>query len=82
MFKRKLEENLLYCVERNIYKKYRVLIKYNNFSDKIISKIEKSNGTVYSSLKHICLICAEVKSLTLNRLIEMPEVAYVCFDDY
>ena len=82
MFKRKLEENLLYCVKRNIYKKYRVLIKYNNFSDKIISKIEKSNGTVYSSLKHICLICAEVKSLTLNRLIEMPEVTYVCFDDY
>lgn len=82
MFKRKLEENLLYCVERNIYKKYRVLIKYNNFSDKIISKIERSNGTVYCSLKHICLICAEVKSAVLNRLIEMPEVSYVCFDDY
>lgn len=82
MFKRKLEENLLYYVERNIYRKYRVLIKYNNFSDKIISKIERSNCTVYSSLKHINLICAEINSLTLNRLIEMPEVSFMCFDDY
>lgn len=82
MFKKKLEQDLLYYIENNIYKKYRILIRYKNLSNKIISKIENSKGIVFSSLKHIEIISAEVNSLTLKRLVEMPEVTYICFDRY
>lgn len=84
---KKLEHNLRYFLDNNTYKRYRVLIKCKNLQDNIVKKISSyknskvKNELIYS-LKYSSLICAYLTSSTIYRLIEYPEVVYVCFDEY
>lgn len=82
MLNKKIDNSLIYYLKNNIYNTYRVIIEYNRFSEKIIRKITNSNGIVLSSLKHINIIAAYVSKYTLSRLIELPEVSSVHFDEY
>lgn len=82
MFNKKVDSNLAYYLKNNIYKKYRVLIECKHFSKQISSKVTGLKGTVFYCLSHLDLISAELTSKALERLLEFPEVSYVCFDEY
>ncbi|MDU4658943.1 MAG: peptidase, partial [Clostridium butyricum] len=45
--KNKLDYNLKYYMSKNIYKSYRVLIKYKDFQSSIAKKINSYKGNVY-----------------------------------
>ncbi|MBU5488083.1 S8 family serine peptidase [Clostridium sp. MSJ-8] len=85
--KKKLEHNLHRSLENNEYKRYRVLIQCKNLKENIIKKLSSSknnkiNNQLIYSLDYSNLICAYLTSSTIYRLIEYPEVTYICFDEY
>lgn len=79
--KNKLDKNLEYFLDNNCYRKYRVLIKYEHTSTSIIKKITSSGGFIYHLL-YSKIICANLTSKLLLRLLEYPEVKYITFDEY
>lgn len=81
-FKRKLDLNLKNSISINSSKNYRVLIKCKNFQDNIIKKIASYRGEVLHSIKICNLISARLNSKAIERLLEYPEVEYICFDEY
>lgn len=80
--KNKLDPNLKYYLLNKSYKKYRVLIKCENFKDEVSKKISSYHGELIYTLKHSSIICAKVDGRTIERLIEYPEIKYICFDEY
>lgn len=81
-FKRKLELNLKNCMSCKSTKDYRVIIKCKNFQENIVKKIPSYKGEVLHCLKDCNLISARLNSRAINRLLEYPEVEYICFDEY
>ena len=81
-FKNKLDRNLQYYLKSKNYKEYRILIKYKNFGESLSKKIGSYKGTVLHSLEYSKIICAKLNSKSIERLVEYPEVEYVCFDEY
>ena len=81
-YKNKIDKNLSYYLENKSYKKYRVLIKCKNLQDGIAKKISSYKGDLYYSLKYSNLICAKLSAASIYRLLEYPEVSYICFDEY
>ncbi|MGL5085202.1 MAG: S8 family serine peptidase [Clostridium sp.] len=81
-FKRKLELNLKTCISSKSANDYRVIIKCKNFQDTIAKKILSYRGEVLRSIKGCNLISARLTSSGINRLLEYPEVEYICFDEY
>lgn len=79
-FKNKLDSELKYSLDNNEYKSYRVLIHYKNLKGKIENKINRYKGNVFHNISCINTFCASVSPYTLNRLIEHPEIDYICFD--
>lgn len=79
---KKLELNLKLCIENNPHNKYRVLIKYKRFKDNIIKKINSYKGEFINIIETCNLICARLNSFAIKRLIEYPEIEYICFDEY
>lgn len=79
--KNKLDKNLEYFLDNNCYRKYRVLIKYEHTSISIIKKIASSGGMIYHLL-YSSIICANLSSKLILRLLEYPEVRYITFDEY
>lgn len=82
LYKNKLDPNLSYYLKKNSYKNYRVLIKCKNFQNNIEKKITSYRGQVLYSLKISKIICAIMNNSSIAKLIEYPEVSYVCFDEY
>lgn len=81
-YKNKLDRNLRYYLSNKSYKQYRVLIKYKNFKDSIEKKISSYKGKLIHSLEYSSIICAELNSRAIDRLLEYPEIEYICFDEY
>lgn len=79
---KKLELNLKACLESNPHNKYRVLIKYKRFKDNIVKKINSYKGEFINIVESCNLICARLNSFAIKRLIEYPEIEYICFDEY
>ncbi|MBE6048799.1 MAG: peptidase [Clostridium sp.] len=79
--KNKLDKDLEYFLDNNCYKTYRVLIKYEHTSNSILKKISHSGGLIYHLL-YSKIICANLTSKLILRLIEYPEVKYITFDQY
>lgn len=77
-----LDPNLRYHITNKSYSLYRVLIKCNNFIDTISKKITSYKGILLYSIKSCNIICAKLNSASILKLIEYPEVKYVCFDEY
>ena len=82
LLKNKLDKNLSYYLNHNSYKKYRVLIKCNNLRANIVKRIQSYKGDVLYSLEYSNIICAKLNSTSIKRLIEYPEINYICFDEY
>lgn len=80
--KKKLELNLKNCMSSKSAKDYRVLIKCKNFQKNILKKITSYRGEVLHCIKDGNLISARLNSKAIERLIEYPEVEYICFDEY
>ena len=81
-YKNKIDRNLNYYLNEMSYKKYRVLIKCKNLQDGIAKKILSYKGELIYSLKYAKIICANINASSINRLLEYPEVSYICFDEY
>ena len=79
---KKLDHNLKSLLASSIIKEYRVLIKYRNFPDSISKKINSYRGTVIRRIESCNIICAQVKSKSIELLLEYPEVQYICLDQY
>lgn len=79
-FKNKIDNELKYSMENNEYKTYRVLVHYKNLKNKIKNKINRYKGNVICSIDCIDTFCASMSPYALNRLIEHPEIDYVCED--
>lgn len=80
--RKKLDVNLKSCLNSKNYNNYRVLIKYKNFKDKICKRIKSYKGEIINCIDSCNLICTRINSKGISRLIEYPEIEYVCFDDY
>lgn len=80
--KNKLDKNLQFYLNQSYYNSYRVLIKCKRFLKDIETKILSLKGNVIRSIDSVNLICANVTPKAINRLIEYPEVSYICFDEY
>lgn len=81
-FKNKIEKNLRDAMNENIYKEYRVLIKCKKFEDNISKKICNLKGSLIHTINSIRIISAYASSRVIERLLEFPEVEYICFDSY
>lgn len=79
---KKLDSNLKNCMLSKPYNNYRVLIKYKKFHDSLIKKIPSYKGEFICNIKHCQLISARLNSNGIRRLLEYPEVDYICFDEY
>jgi serine protease AprX len=80
--KKKLDSNLSKYIDFNPYVKYRVIIKYKNFKDDLIKKINSYNGEYINDIEHCKIITASLNSRGIKRLIEYPEVESISFDEY
>lgn len=81
-FNKKLDENLKNYMGFNSSRNYRVLIKCKKFEDSIEKKILSYKGTIIRRIDNCKIICAKLNSKSINRLLEYPEVEYICLDQY
>lgn len=80
--KNKLDINLKDALENKLYKNYRVLIYCKSLQDKIEKKLKIYRCDVIRSIPSVGCICANVSPNVIERLIEYPEIKYICFDNY
>ena len=81
-FTKKLDPNLRDILKFNDKKNYRVLIKYKNSQDSISRKINSYKGVVVRKIESCNIICAKLNSKGIQRLLEYPEIEFICFDRY
>ncbi len=81
-FTKRLEPNLKSCMLSKPYYSYRVLIKYKRFQDSIIKKISSYKGELINHIESCKIISARLNSKDIQRLLEYPEIEYICFDEY
>lgn len=79
---RKIEKNLKDCMSSNSNNNYRVIIKCKKFQDNIAKKIPSYKGEVIRCISQCNIISAYLNSRGIQRLVEYPEVEYICFDEY
>lgn len=79
---KKLDSNLKNYMEFNSSRSYRVLIKCRNFQDSIEKRISSYKGTVLRKINIDNIVCAILNSTSINRLLEYPEVEYICLDQF
>lgn len=81
-FNKKLDANLKAIMAISPYKNHRVLIKYSNFPDSIIKKVKSYKGITIRQIDSCEIICASLNSKSIERLLEFPEIKYICLDEY
>ncbi|MEG0307911.1 MAG: S8 family serine peptidase [Clostridium sp.] len=80
-FNKKLDPTLKDIIDNNIYSKYRIIIKYGMIKNSIDKMIKSSKGNIIYNINSLNCLCALVTKPTIKRLIELPEVKYICLDD-
>lgn len=78
----KLDVNLKSSIKNKLYKSYRVLIHCKSLQDKIEKKLKIYRCDILRSIPSLGIICANVTPNIIERLIEYPQVDYICFDTY
>ena len=79
---RKLEPNLKEYIMSRPHINYRILIKYKRFQDSILKKLSSYNGVLINHIASCKVISARLNSKGIQRLLEYPEIEYICFDEY
>ena len=77
--KSKLDLNLRYALENNLYKTYRVNLHCRNLLENIEKKLVSYNGELMRSIPNIGIICAELSPKAIERLMEYPDGALAVF---
>ena len=80
--KSKLDPYLKQIYNAPLYKSFRVMIKCKNFLKDIEKKLNSFKCTHIGSIPSEKIIFAEVNKRALDRLLEFPEVAYICLDEF
>ncbi|WP_251860614.1 S8 family serine peptidase [Clostridium sp. Marseille-Q2269] len=81
-FKSKIEEILKIAIKNKYYKNYRVLIICTNLQKDIEKKVKLHKGKVIRSIISCNCISAQVSPKAIERLLEYPQVLYICLDPY
>ncbi|GAB6168782.1 S8 family serine peptidase [Clostridium carnis] len=79
---KKLDPNLKSCLASKSTNNYRVIIKCKKFNANIAKKISSYRGELIRSIKNCNILSANLNSRGIERLLEYPEVEYICFDEY
>lgn len=79
---KKLDTNLRDLISNNDIEYYRVLIKYKTLQDSVSKKISSYRGQIIRKIESCNIICAKLNSKSIYRLIEYPEIEYICLDEY
>ncbi|MEG1256278.1 S8 family serine peptidase [Clostridium sp.] len=80
-FSKKLDPTLKDIIDSNMYNKYRVIIKYGSIKDSIEKKVKSLKGEILYNIKSLHCLCVLVTKTAIKRIIELPEVKYICLDD-
>jgi len=83
LFKSKIDPALKDAIKNKYYKKYRVLIKCKSeiYMKSIEKKIKSYSGEIINSIPIINCITSKISSKGIERLVEYPQVEYVCYDN-
>ncbi|WP_346935846.1 S8 family serine peptidase [Clostridium sp.] len=81
LFNKKLDPNLKYMIDNDIYNRYRIIIKYGTIKNSIEKKIKSSKGEILYNIKSLHCLCVLANKKSIKRIIELPEVKYICIDD-
>ena len=60
----------------------RILIKYAKFPDFIVKKVSSYKGIIVRKIESCNIICVKLNSKSIERLLEYPEIQYICLDQY
>lgn len=80
--KNKLDPYLKQVYNSPLYKNFRVIIKCKNFLKDMEKKLQNFKCIYIGSIPSEKIIFAEVNKRALDRLLEFPEVSYICFDEF
>ncbi len=80
--KKKLDSNLMYYISNNIYKDYRVLIKYKRFQKNIEKRIRSFKGVIINHISMLNIITAKISAKSIRRLMEYPEIEKILLDEF
>lgn len=80
-FSKKMDPLLKNIVEENLYNNYRVIIQYGSISGSIEKKVRSFKGEIIYDIKSINCICVIINKHGLKRMLELPDVKYVCLDE-
>lgn len=81
-FKSKIDSTLRDYISKNPNNTFRVLIKCKTLQDNIAKKIQNYRCELIRSIPKCNLLSALMNSSHILRLIEYPEVEYICLDEY
>lgn len=81
-FNKKIDSNLKAIMSLYPNKNHRILIEYNKFPDFIQKKVSAYKGIVIRKIESCNIICVKLNSKSIQRLLEYPEIQYICLDQY
>lgn len=81
-FNKKIDPDLKAIMVLYPNKNHRILIKYVKFPDFIIKKVLSYKGIIVRKIESCNIICVKLNSKSIERLLEYPEIQYICLDQY
>ena len=81
-FNKKIDPDLKAIMALYPNKNHRILIKYAKFPDFIVKKVSSYKGIIVRKIESCNIICVKLNSKSIERLLEYPEIQYICLDQY
>jgi hypothetical protein len=81
-FKNKIEPNLKLWIDNKTYKTYRVNIFCKSLINSIEKKVKSFRGSIERYIPSANILCAIVSPHAIQRLLELPEIDYICLDTF
>lgn len=81
-FKNKLDPTLRHSLLSKLYENYRVIIYCKSLEIKTLNKIKSLKCDILRHIPSINCICAILTPNAIDRLLEYPQITYICFDSY
>ena len=81
-FNKKIDPDLKAIMALYPNKNHRILIKYAKFPDFILKKVSYYKGIIVRKIESCNIICVKLNSKSIERLLEYPEIQYICLDQY
>lgn len=81
-FKSKLEIQLKEAINSNLYNQFRVIIHCKSLFNEVVKRVTSMKCTLIRSFPELNCLSVIASPRCIERLIEYPEVKYICFDKY